>query len=277
MKKNKMMRLASGLLVAVLITTSTISGTFAKYVTEDSAQDSARVAKFGVVVTADGSLFENAYLHAPVDAGDSTATVVAKDSKDVVAPGTHNADNAFKFSITGTPEVDVKVDVVVTEATEDVYLKAGKYPDMTTGSTEDFVKVDEDYYPVKYTLKKGGSVYTYGDPVVTAKDMTLAELKAALESISTAKVDANKDLGTLFGTYEITWAWDFDDAGAGTYDRQDTLLGDLAAGMLDLSAYYTVDPADPLYDAAVVKSLTEDTHFNLNTGFKVTVSVEQID
>ena len=52
MKKNKMMRLASGLLVAVLITTSTISGTFAKYVTTADAKDEARVAKFGVVITA---------------------------------------------------------------------------------------------------------------------------------------------------------------------------------------------------------------------------------
>ena len=43
MKKNKMMRLASFLLIAVLLTTSVISGTFAKYVTTDAQWDSARV------------------------------------------------------------------------------------------------------------------------------------------------------------------------------------------------------------------------------------------
>ena len=120
MKKNVMMRVASVLMVAVLLTTCAISGTFAKYVTSDDASDSARVAKFGVVVTADGSLFENAYKDTPVDPLDASATVVAGDSADVVAPGTKNADSAFKFSITGTPEVDVKVDVVVTNADEDV-------------------------------------------------------------------------------------------------------------------------------------------------------------
>ena len=53
MKKNVMMRLASFLLVAVLISTSAISGTYAKYVTEATAKDTARVAAFGVQVAAD--------------------------------------------------------------------------------------------------------------------------------------------------------------------------------------------------------------------------------
>ena len=57
MKKNKMMRTASGLLVATLLTTSMISGTFAKYTTQDEASDSARVAKWGVTALATGSLF----------------------------------------------------------------------------------------------------------------------------------------------------------------------------------------------------------------------------
>jgi hypothetical protein len=47
MKKNKMMRLASLLLVCVLLTTSVISGTFAKYTTSYTANDTARVAKWG--------------------------------------------------------------------------------------------------------------------------------------------------------------------------------------------------------------------------------------
>lgn len=50
MKKNKIMRIASVLLVAVILTTCAISGTFAKYVTSGSGSDTARVAKFGVTV-----------------------------------------------------------------------------------------------------------------------------------------------------------------------------------------------------------------------------------
>ena len=50
MKKNTMMRLAAILLVSVLLTTSVIGGTFAKYTTSDNATDNARVAKWGIKV-----------------------------------------------------------------------------------------------------------------------------------------------------------------------------------------------------------------------------------
>ena len=61
MMKNKMMRAASILLVAVLLSTCAISGTFAKYVTTASGTDTARVAKWGVVITANGNLFNKTY------------------------------------------------------------------------------------------------------------------------------------------------------------------------------------------------------------------------
>ena len=47
MRKNKFMRAASGLLVAVLLTTCVISGTFAKYTSTSTGTDSARVARWG--------------------------------------------------------------------------------------------------------------------------------------------------------------------------------------------------------------------------------------
>ena len=63
MKKNKMMRIASVLLVAVILTTCAISGTFAKYVSSADSSDSARVAYWGfnpatMNIT---DLFANAY------------------------------------------------------------------------------------------------------------------------------------------------------------------------------------------------------------------------
>ena len=45
MKKNVLMRIASGALVITMLTTCVISGTFAKYITDDAASDKARVAK----------------------------------------------------------------------------------------------------------------------------------------------------------------------------------------------------------------------------------------
>lgn len=252
MKKNVMMRVASALLVAVLMTTSVISGTFAKYITTDNAQDSARVAKWGVTVSAEGSLFEKSYVNAP-EADEDTATVVANETVDVVAPGTNNADDAFKFSITGQPEVDVKVDVVVTENTNDVFLKANTYEKLTTGNQDDEYVLAADYYPVKYKLTKQGAT--------VVENATLAQLTTALENISIANVPANTNLATAFGEYEISWAWAYE----GVNDDADTILGDLAAG----------SPAAGLNGAALTAGMDKD--YNLSTGLKVAVTVTQVD
>ena len=58
------MRAAGGLMIATMLTTSIVSGTYANYVTSDSATDTARVAKFGVEVKAEGALFGKNYLAA---------------------------------------------------------------------------------------------------------------------------------------------------------------------------------------------------------------------
>jgi hypothetical protein len=73
MKKNKMMRLASALLVLTLLTTSLISGTLAKYTTSGNASDTARVAKFGVVINTSGSLFSDAYVKKEESSGNTPA------------------------------------------------------------------------------------------------------------------------------------------------------------------------------------------------------------
>lgn len=104
MKKNRAMRLAALLLVAVLMSTCGISGTFAKYVTEVSSEDSARVAKWGfepVAMNITG-LFDKVY-----DAGAADYTV--ESAVDVIAPGTQgSAQFAFAYDETNgnAPEVD---------------------------------------------------------------------------------------------------------------------------------------------------------------------------
>ena len=62
MKKNKMLRIASILLVVTLLSTCVISGTFAKYVTKAEGIDAARVAKWGIIVGVEGdSAFKTEY------------------------------------------------------------------------------------------------------------------------------------------------------------------------------------------------------------------------
>lgn len=209
MKKNKMMRLASCLLVMVLLTTSMISGTFAKYVTAGSGTDSARVAKWGVDVNiVSGSGFSNEYATHDTEYSKALSVKSFDDAK-VVAPGTSSADVAgdVTFAITGTPEVAVKVDVAF-DATSEIKLAAGEYLDYTTANdkTDKFTLAD-DYYPVKFTLTKDGAA------VVT--DGTLAAVEAALDK--SLKYAPNTDLSE---TYTLTWKWDF----AGN-DQADTFLG----------------------------------------------------
>ena len=262
MKKNRMMRLASVLLVLTLLSTSVISGTFAKYVTSDTASDTARVAKFGVVVSASGSLFGKDYVQK--DDGNTPGTganltVVSSDTNKLVAPGTKSSDAGLTFAVTGTPEVKVEVKVAVTDV-KDVFLRAKTgLPNMTTGNATDMFDNGADYYPVKYTLTQttaGGSI----TPLVS--DGKLTEVVTKLEALSTT-YDANTNLADAVGTLKLTWEWDFDNSGAGTYDRQDTLLGDLAAGII-------LAPApDPV--------LVEGTDYNLQTGLTISITVTQVD
>lgn len=108
MKKNMMMRIASVLLVAVLLSTCAISGTFAKYVTASDSEDSARVAYWGFKETTFDitDLFLNAY--------DNVSGVDA----DVIAPGTEGeATFSFKPLNETAPEVAYKI-TVSTEGSE---------------------------------------------------------------------------------------------------------------------------------------------------------------
>lgn len=259
MKKNKMMRIASVLLVAVILTTCAISGTFAKYVTKDSASDTARVAKFGVTVTAAGSLYSDKYVQVAAGntPGSTNLTVVSSDAAKLVAPGTKSLADGLTFAVSGKPEVKVSVTVAVADTMKDVYLKAkNDLPDMTTGNTTDTFNNVADYYPVKYTLIQT----TTGGTNNLVTGGTLSAVKTALEGL-TAEYDANTELADEIGTLKLTWAWDFDDNGLGTNDKQDTLLGDLAA-----------DPA-----LAATISLTEGTDFNLNSSIDISFTVTQID
>ncbi|MBQ9960947.1 MAG: hypothetical protein IJP00_03480 [Firmicutes bacterium] len=106
MKKNRMMRLASGLLVAVLLTTCVISGTFAKYVSEAEATDTARVAKWSFNVgsnndIADATTFTfDLWNHTDGNVdydGDGTGT------EKVIAPGT---TGDFDIVLTNNSEVN---------------------------------------------------------------------------------------------------------------------------------------------------------------------------
>ena len=104
MKKNVMMRVASALLVAVLMTTCAISGTFAKYTSTKSGSDNARVAKWG---------FGTNEITFDMFLGEYT-NVDSQNSDNVVAPGTSNTVNVKFVADDVIPEVAYTFAVEIT-------------------------------------------------------------------------------------------------------------------------------------------------------------------
>jgi hypothetical protein len=137
-------------MVAVLLTTCIISGTYAKYTTEDSAKDEARVAKWGVALQVAGTLYGGNYDstdHLPQTWSSADAISVSANSEpdetatlDVVAPGTLN-DKGMTFSLNGVPEVSGVIDAIVSY--ENVYLMAGEYGVMIKKGTVSNASYDE--------------------------------------------------------------------------------------------------------------------------------------
>jgi hypothetical protein len=83
------------LLVLVLLSTSVISGTFAKYTTSATVKDDARVAYWGFGLDTEIS-FDLFYKNYDPNAADYT--VVSAKSDDVIAPGTSGlADFVFAY------------------------------------------------------------------------------------------------------------------------------------------------------------------------------------
>ena len=201
MKKNKMMRIASVLLVAVILTTCAISGTYAKYVTSGSGSDSARVAKFGVTVSGTADTFKETY--AKDDNSFTLAANTVVSTEKVVAPGTSGSMAAF--TITGTPEVAVRVNFTGS-------LELGdKWVDSTSAY----------YCPIEITVGDAtfkGTTYASADEFEAAVNAKIATY--------TKDYEANTDLsGIGANAPAISWKWAFE----GNDDVKDTYLGDQAA------------------------------------------------
>lgn len=232
MKKNKMMRLASVLLVLTLLSTSVISGTFAKYTTSDSASDTAKVAKWGVTALVSGSLFgENYYPNKTTDTADEIAAEAqqsvdaAANRGNIVAPGT-KSDEGLKFAISGTPEVanTVKVEVVHQTGADKfktIFLGEGTYATLVKaqGVTADNVT---DYYVETTT----GGVASYA----LAEENTFDENATYYELHDKVTISAD-------GYYPITYTWTELDGTVATYT--DKINGDTNSLFADISDYFT--------------------------------------
>ena len=215
MKKNKMMRAASLLLIAVLLTTSVISGTFAKYTTSDTSKDTARVAKWGFEATENSVLLDDLF----VNAYDGTVNGYA----DVIAPGTDNSvDFSFAYDTASNGVTRPEVDYTFTVKAE-----------ATTYS--DYAALDAN--PNFYWTLKGPDSYD-------KKFQTVDELINAINALDGeaglgGKVWKAQTLPTDFygtvpagdATWTLGWAWEYETAGDGmaAQDKTDTDMGNADA------------------------------------------------
>ena len=216
-KKNWTLRAAVLMLALVLITSCFVGGTFAKYVTSGSGTDSARVAKFGVTVTANGDVFAKEY-----DTNDQTVvgtiakSVISTDK--VVAPGTTSNGDFVAATITGTPEVAVRVSYKLDAAS--LQLENWKDAD------------DEFYCPLVFRVKNNN-----GNTVISGMEFQTAEaMKAALVNAVAAYTKdyaPGTDLsGKAAETLTISWEWPFETGADGdkpANNVKDTFLGGEAA------------------------------------------------
>lgn len=209
MKKNKAMRLASALLVLTLLTTCAISSTFAKYVTKAEGKDTARVAKFGVTVTAIDNAFSTVY------DSETSATVKSSTTEKVVAPGTKGSFTPA--TVTGTPEVSVKV-------TNEGTVELG----------ENWTVNDTYYCPLKVKVGNTtleGTTYANVDAFETA-------IKEAIDG-TTKTYAPNTAISSSDSTPAISWEWAFEGD-----DAKDTVLGNAANATISITVTTTVTQVD---------------------------------
>ena len=253
MKKNKMMRVASALLVAVLMTTSVISGTFAKYVTTDSASDEARVAKWGVELQVMGNLYGSYYevnsANATADriAISSTNVAASDGTTDIVAPGTMN-DQGFTISLKGQPEVAGKV--TTTMIIQNIFLTAGTYGVMVP--VADGVITAGNYNEIK--AMSDGELY------YTEKGTTTPYIPATVDFIADATYYTLEDKVTTAAYYPVVYnlTGNTSNTGANTSDSLKAAADKIATalGLTDVTAAAVGN--------AMTTTYTGKTDFNAN-------------
>ncbi len=193
----KKMFLLIALLVAVTLTSYSVSGTYAKYVSKITDTDEARVAKWGFTgdesITVD--LFKDSYSH--VKNGGGTK---------IIAPGT-SGSYAFKLDSTTFPqdlaEVDYEIDVEAT-ITDKI------------GRLVYWLDDDATYDLATNKITKTGTTYTSSD---------LDSLKTAISNkmkVQVLTTDENVKNTIEAKTTTLHWAWVYDDeSNSGSKDEDD--------------------------------------------------------
>ncbi|MEO1772244.1 hypothetical protein [Candidatus Enterococcus ferrettii] len=252
-KRNKSVKTAVLLFGAVLITTSLLGGTLAKYVSElGSAKDEARVAKWGITEESQSlNMFKTAYDDI---SGAAANTVESKDGAKVMAPGTKGdvvLSPAISDAKLNNVEVAFKVNYGYGDfASDSVYGKyLGKWASQADGTgfewwplrfkVYSFNETSKDYTDLVYdgisTSDSGGTQINPDDGGIQI-DKLNAAIKAAGSSDTIYPNDSlvvKKEKLAKMGV-KIEWQWPFERPETGSVtavDGWDTVVGNRAASL----------------------------------------------
>lgn len=183
------------LLLAVVVTSYSVSGTYAKYISKIELADEARVAKWEIGMDQEAmkdlSLFKSSYTY---DEDGIVVKSLTGDDANVVAPGTQGQ---YTFALTGTLETAFTLDVKAT-VTDNVVLKAGTVYTDDAGVEQ---TLDKDYAPIQYSLD--------GTTWMNAQGLQ-DKLNALYSTDSNKNVYAPQTI-TAKGETTIYWKWAFDE------------------------------------------------------------------
>lgn len=251
MKKNsKLMRASGILLVLTLITSCFVGGTFAKYVSTGTGEDSARVAKWGVEVTITGDGFKTQYSKDYTGSSVTGDTVISLSGDKVVAPGT-----GAKFggiTISGKPEVAVKV-----KTTAEVKLEG-----WNIGTSGEF------YCPLVFTI--GDQTICglhYSSKTAGGEGSFENAIKDAIEKATTQEIAAGTDLSSVGQGITYSWAWPFENDGHENCD---------SAEIEGSTSYHYQDQTDGL-DTLLGNNAADASATTPTITIHVTTTVTQID
>jgi len=214
-QEKQTMKLAGALAITVLMTMSLIGTALAKYITETTLTDTARVAYWGIGEESSVNLFAKAYIDEAVEEDDAQRNVLSLSDDNVVAPGTTGY-----ASIELTAGEDTLPEVAFTLLAE---------------VEVDFDGWEEEDCPLIFTVN--------GNEVESANGALAAAIK---EAIGEHEKYIPEKGGTLtLPKLEISWEWPFESTeDADVVDEKDTAFGNLGTDKIAVSAMITAVQVD---------------------------------
>lgn len=172
------------LVMAVIASAYSVSGTYAKYITTKTVSDSARVAKWQIGELTTMDLFKESYL---------SDAVKSSDGKDVVAPGT---SGTYTFQVTGSVETNYRLNLEVTTATDTVGQIVYKLDGNKVGTSGTISELKT----ALEALYNGTTVYSAGD--INGTQHTISWEWVFEDALDTSKDTTDTALGTA-GTAKV--------------------------------------------------------------------------